>query len=560
VTSAVMASLLRRSPALWAQRSRYVKVKHPDGRVLWQPWRFGGYEFLREPHDCMAPRTIVMKCSQVGATELLVNRELHMLHAWGLDTIHLLPAADEATDFSDGRFKEVTENSPALDGLFIKVDNKGHKVTGTGANAYFRGGNSRSKVKSSPASFLAIDEHEEISAETIELARDRLAGQHPDMRWEVNVSTPVHPNLGIHKEFQRTDQRRFHVQCPECHGWGPFDFWLGKGEEREPSLREVDGRMVTRCTVSGCVFPEAAMPAAKAAGVWVPDRPDAGVRGYHILGLLSPTKPWRMMLAEYHRSTDDPDPRVMREWVNGTVGEPFVEKGMAVDREVLQRHAQAKGITAGAPVQPRMSAGVDAGVRGHYLAIMGHGEAPGAPRQVHRAVRCASYDEVAALLMRYQVTSVVVDAQPNTEMARVMQSRLADKGIACSLCFYTVNGKFRAKWEATAPDGAHVVAHRTELLNEVMLGGLVGGDIVLPQDVDPEVLDHCANMRKVVEPDTTGNLRASWVEDGPDHYAHAIAYAALAMEQVGVGAADDWTQEHGLEESDFGDDDDWWRD
>ena len=36
MTSAVMASLLRRSPALWAERSRYVKVAHPDGTIVKQ--------------------------------------------------------------------------------------------------------------------------------------------------------------------------------------------------------------------------------------------------------------------------------------------------------------------------------------------------------------------------------------------------------------------------------------------------------------------------------------------------------------------------------------------
>lgn len=542
-----LSVLLRRCPSAWTERNRRVRTKLPDGSVRWLPWSFTGYEFLREPHDNMAPRVTGMKGSQLGATEWIVNRELHALHALRLDTMHLLPAADEATDFSDGRFREVVENSPGLDGMFAKVDAKAHKVTVHGANAYFRGGNSRSKVKSSPVNFLGVDEYEEISAETVELARDRLEGQPLGLRWEVNVSTPIYPGTGIHKDFQLSDRRLYHMPCPECHGHTPLVWWLGEGENREPNLyRMSGGGMAVRCMVSGCDFPEAALPGARARGVWVPTNPEGAHPGYHIMGMLSPTRPWAHVLREYRRAEQDADPSVLREVLNGKVGIPHVESGMAISRALLEKHAKNQGLATGTHVAPFVAAGVDAGVRGHYLTIMGSGEAGDSRDMVQRMVRCRDYGDVRMHVLQHRVQALVVDAQPNTEKARELQRDLAGRGVACFLAYYSLSMKARLKWDMEAPDGPQVVAHRTETLNETM-GRLVAGDTVLPRDVPGEALDHCAAMRKVVAPDPKGNLVALWEHDGPDHFAHSINYARLALEQAGADTAGNWNSEDGLE-------------
>lgn len=550
-------ALMRRSPSLWAEQRRYIRVKHPNGTVQWQPWSFTGYEFLRAIHDCMHPRVCVQKCSQVGATELLVNRVLHMLDCWGLDTMHLLPAADEATDFSSGRFRETVDNSPGLDGLFTKVDNMGHKVTHTGANAYFRGGNSRSKVKSSPANFLAIDEYAEIAAATVELARDRLSGQPMDMRWELNVSTPTYPGLNINKDYLDSDRRVFTIPCPTCHDWTAIDWWLGRGEDQKPNLLELDdGTMAMRCAVEGCMIPEAAKPALRARGRWLATRPDGASRsgpkpspGFQIPGHMSSTMPWANMLQEYHRCMADPDGAVLREYINGTAGLPFVEGGMAIDKELLRENAKNHGLRTGIHLAPIMVAGVDAGVRGHYMTIMGTGEGAESRGMVQRVVYCRGYDEVKTHVLQHKVTALVVDAQPNTEKSRELQRDLMGMGVTVYLSYFSANAKFRMKWDHEAPDGPQVVAHRTTVISEAM-GKLVGGTMVLPSDVSAEVLDHCANMRKVVEPDSSGNLKANWVADGPDHFADSLTYANMALEQASTHETEDWNTDHGLEAAD----------
>lgn len=539
--------LYQRCCSIWAERFRWIQDKNTR---QWGPWSFDGYEPLRGIHDCFDPRCVVMKGSQMGVTEVIVNREMHVL--WlGMNSMHLLPAADEATDFSDGRFKLAIENSPMLADLFERTDNKSHKVTKQGANAYFRGGNSRSKAKSSPSNLVGIDEFEEINAVIIALIRDRMDGQPDGMKWEVCISTPIHPNKGIHLEYQRGDQRDYFMPCPCCGERTTFAWWTGQGEDRKPNLWREGSHVTIGCSVSGCRISEEHHPLMRKRGDWM-----ATVEGlypsFFLTGLLSPTRSWSDVLQEYENACENPDPKVLREVINGKIGLPFVEKGMAVSRELLVQRSKESGHVTGAQPAPYISAGVDAGVRGHYLTILSNEDGK---EKVQRAVMCRDFGEIEAWVHMHAVHAIVIDAQPNTESSRELQKRLADKGVTCLLAYYSMNMKARIKWDWEAVDGAQVVAHRTESLSESM-GRLMSGDTAYPTDAPAEALDHCAAMRKVVEPDAAGNLRAVWDADGPDHFAHSLNYARMALEVSGK-SNEDWGNDE-LDKTDWDDDAEGW--
>jgi hypothetical protein len=91
--------------------------------------------------------------------------------------------------------------------------------------------------------------------------------------------------------------------------------------------------------------------------------------------------------------------------------------------------------------------------------------------------------------------------------------------------------KGRVKWDYHAADGPQVIAHRTEWLSE-MMGRVATGTTLIPYDDKLEVFDHLRALRRVVEGNRDGNLETNWANDGPDHFAHALNYARIALDQV----------------------------
>jgi hypothetical protein len=535
--------LMRWTPSVYAEHLRYVRPA-TGGQV--RPWTFNGYEYLREIHDTLAERAVVMSAAQTGKTETLVNRELHVQQVHGLDTMHLFPAATEATDFSAGRFQFTVEISPRIVGLHGMVDNKGHRVTADGANAYFRGMQSRTGVKSVPVNLLCVDEYDAGDPEVIEMARDRLLGQPEGLRWELDVSTPGLPGRGIDHAYLRGDQRRWHVPCPRCGGWTTLDWLVGVGDDEHLNVSRDDVRGASigaRCC-DGRIWQDERV-AVLAAGRWVATNPHGLYPSWHISGLVAPRQSWASILDAHDRAQADPDPLVMRAFYNGKLGLPFAERGFSLSVALLRQHQLRAGERRGPRLAPLIAAGVDAGVRGHYLTILAlHDDLK--RHVVLHTERSPDTAQIAVRLAEYGAGAVVIDAQPNTEASRRLQRELWDKGVRAWLCYYSENMKGRVKWDVDAPDGPQVVAQRTELLNATV-GRLGTGAIVYAQDLDVEAMEHCAALQRVTEPAADGNLRTFWSSNGPDHYGHSLAYANLALEQADAsGDTDDWSQ-HGYE-------------
>jgi len=52
---------------------------------------------------------------------------------------------------------------------------------------------------------------------------------------------------------------------------------------------------------------------------------------------------------------------------------------------------------------------------------------------------------------------------------------------------------------------------------------------LLPADISLEFREHVKNLVRTYEKDEHGNPEATYVNTGPDHYAHALVYADIAL-------------------------------
>ncbi len=139
------------------------------------------------------------------------------------------------------------------------------------------------------------------------------------------------------------------------------------------------------------------------------------------------------------------------------------------------------------------------------------------------------WNHLNTLMRRFNVARAVIDALPETRLAREFAQQHRGKVF---LCYYQEHQKGSYKWNEQE---LTVAANRTEAL-DASHNELINGDIILPQesDVIHEFARHCSNIARVLQTDAeTGSSRYMYIKTGDDHFRHAQSYECMAR---GYGA------------------------
>lgn len=502
-------------PSEWAQAN--LVVRHGSGAV--EPFSIRGAEYLATPMDDLAARIVEKKGAQTFWTTAAQARAFWTLAALRRDVLYVLPTTSDVTAFIAGRFDQIRKRSPAMEALFVEVDNVTHKVTIDGANFYARGSNSPSGLKSIPVALLVLDEFDEMDAEAVALARERLSAQ--TEMWAIEMSTPTLPGFGIDREWTTSDRREWRVPCPRCCAAAP----LGWPESVAGDLAGDPEAASWRCRLCGSAWTEEEKRASVSAGAWVPLSPGRLVHGYHAPQLLSPIRRVGDFVSRWQRALADAGEYAA--FYRSVLAETYVPEGAKLD-ETMIADALASGPTRSADGPPPSAAaapvgiGVDAGVARHYVEVAAWRKGR---KEVLLARVVRDFDDLFALALRFGAGAVVVDANPNTEAARAFQLRCREKRIAVWLAYYSTAMREPVRWNA---DSGTVSAQRTELLDRVV-SRFVARTVSVPKDSPADYLNHHrALVRVVSRNESRGNEEARYESAGPDHFAHAAAYGELA--------------------------------
>ncbi|SLN78038.1 hypothetical protein ROE7235_03828 [Roseibaca ekhonensis] len=172
------------------------------------------------------------------------------------------------------------------------------------------------------------------------------------------VSTPTIRGLSrIEREFEASDQRRYHVPCPHCGHVQWLKFERLRWDKGQPDTAEY------HCEGCDAAIAEHHKTAMLAAGEWraTAESEDPGTVGYHLSALYSPVG-WLgwTRIARAHEAARGSD-EALRAFRNTVLGETWMETGEAPDWQRLadRREAWAPGtvpekglfLTAGADVQ-----------------------------------------------------------------------------------------------------------------------------------------------------------------------------------------------------------------
>ena len=233
----ILRSAVRPDPVItvseWADRYRILSTRLAAEAG---PYRTSRTSYLKEIMDALSPghparRVVFMKAAQVGATEAGNNWLGYIIHWAPAPVMAVWPTVDTAKKVSQQRIGPLIEDSPELAKLVAPAKQKdsGNTVLAKsfpGGILVMTGANSAVGLRSMPARYLFLDEVDAYSGDVdgegdpISLAANRTTSFGRSAKTFL-ISTPlIHGSSRIEREYEMTDQRRFHVPCPHAklHG------------------------------------------------------------------------------------------------------------------------------------------------------------------------------------------------------------------------------------------------------------------------------------------------------------------------------------------------------
>lgn len=344
------------TPSEWADEYRVMSAEETaePGR-----WRTSRVPYLREIMDAAVEpgveRVVVMKAGQVGATEVLKNVLGYFIDREPCPILVVMGSLDEAQKWSKEKLSHMIESTPALDEAV--ADPSSRTSDNTILSKSFAGGHLGIVGATSPKGLrmrhrrvLLMDEVDSYPAsagsegDPVSLAEKRTETYYNRVIYL--ASTPTVKGFSrIEDAFEGSDQRFYHVPCPECGAMQRLR-WAGiRYEDNRPeTARLVCGageEEDSEWAVDGCgaLIEERHKMKMVRNGEWVPHAPERDTRGYHVNSLYSPFVTWERVVAK-HLEALAGGREERKAWVNGFLGETWEEGGERLNTDALARRVE----------------------------------------------------------------------------------------------------------------------------------------------------------------------------------------------------------------------------
>lgn len=329
-------------------------------------WNTDRTPYLREIMDCMNEPTVheivFMKCARIGGTEAGNNMTGYLIDLDPCPILIVLPTVDDAKAFSKEQLSTMIRDTPCLaskvsDPTSRDSSNTIQSKAYPGGIMSLVGANTGTGFRRRTIRYVHLSEVDGYppsagtEGDQIKLAKKRTETYANYKLFK--ESTPKHKGLSrIADDYEHSDQRRYHVPCPEC---GFFQVLIWKNLKYE-GLPEP----MYACISCGVLIPEEQKFEMVRKGKWIPGNPGHPVRGYHINALYSPFPGarWPNLVQEWMEAQGHPEK--LQTFINLALGEPW-DSGGGVEAGSLQSRCEqypaevpmAVGLlTCGVDVQP----------------------------------------------------------------------------------------------------------------------------------------------------------------------------------------------------------------
>lgn len=482
------------------------------------PLDFGCFPFQREWYEddevVYAREVVLMKATQCGASEYFVRWSLFFPDRYGECALYVFPTERTLSDFSDERIKPLLQD-PYLRKRISRdsIDNKTLKDVGEYGKWYARGSQKASGLDSVPASVLCLDEYDDLVQEHIPRAEKRLSS--PLSRGLIRrFGVPRYSDLGVHAEYEKSDQRRWHVTCGKCGAELPIHFYKQDQELQHYVDQEqaaiICGECETKIKRDWII-----------SGRWIAKYPEREIVGYHVSRLILPTASIKDIVAESKRTK----PFEIQEFWNSTLGLPYDPAEGRLARQAIAGATRDYYIgewDSGYAGPHLVTAGVDvASSRNLNVRISEHLD-----QYSKRALfigEVLSFEQLEVMVEAYKVNCMLIDHAPDGREAKRLVNRFPGR-------------VFTVSWSDTRGDVlkvdndmGEVSARRSNAIG-VTLDMIRQQKNELPENV-PD--DYVAHMRAAVqkrEEDEKGRVKVYFETAASHDYLQAESYDVLATE------------------------------
>lgn len=493
---------------------------------------FDRYPFQKAIADDMHPNMDVIKCSQVGLSEVEIRKACAFLaRMQGTSAIFSLPNEIMYKKMSSTRIKPLVDTekafNPETGETKLPIRSMGLLQIG---KSYLHVVNAvEGMATSTPADAVFNDEVDLSDQQMLALFASRM--QNSDHKIGQRFSTPTFTGFGIEMGYSASDQQEFMCKCHACNHWNIPEFsrkhvLIPRLPDSIEDLSEIDDEMVDRIDLEGaqvvceqCHAPlDLANPEIRE---WVPKHPDRKhARGYRVRPFCTDriSVPYIVQQLLAYKRRD-----YIRGWHNTVLGESYT------DGNVRLTEADIKACMVGAGIPEIGSSsnvwvGLDMGQVCHMTLGVGDTEDSVQPFMFKAVPVDKLFEEIETVLTRYNVVGGACDRHPYTptadELYRMSQGRILPveyRGQKDLNPVKDIDGETIKHWQANRTQFLDRVAKRVRRRTFQMSGyGNQSGALIT----------HLRDMVRDEKPEEPAN----WVKlNGNDHYFHSLGFLLSAV-------------------------------
>jgi len=528
------------------------KVVLKYGRVNGKPYSFKDHEFQQEIIKDTRARIDVQKCSQVGLSEVMVQKTIAMGATMKhIRIIFTLPTRDMAMPFSKDRFDTAIDSSDFYSGLVHKASNSAsQKKIGT-CTLYITGSFGANSAISVPAEVVISDEVDFSNEVVLGKLNSRL--RHASMVDEMGnrgmrmrFSTPTVDEYGVNKGFLAGNQLHYMVKCLGCRQWVLPDFdhdfivpgfddsivRFTKDDVNDRRFRIQDAYI--KCPCCGKDLQQALLDPERRQ--WVAKRPDVWDHSYQVFPWDVPK--YNTPPAIIKQMGDYP---LRSDFYNFVIGLPYndAENNFTATDEHRKRVSDVDLWIFGQwAVTCQTIGGMDVGKTCHFVvkAKVGRHWHVVWAEKIRNTRESPATGQVLERYDYFRMAMLCIDAGPDITLVNSLVG--ARLGIRAVVYVNKVSGILPIDEKA---DGMVVNADRTKTLS-LLLNKHNAGEIHYPmrEEITKEIFEHLKTTKKIRAKGPDGEMVERFIKTSDtDHWVHALNYAnvaALLVEDLGLSA------------------------
>lgn len=515
------------------------------------PWSFHDHEFQREIIKDTSSRISVRKCSQVGLSEVMVQKLLAMAASLRhVRIIFTLPTKDMAVAFSKDRIDGAIDQSEFYAGMVEKASNSASQKKIGSCMVYIAGSFGANSAISVPAEILIHDEVDFSNQVVLGKLNSRIrhASIVDDQGYrglKYMFSTPTVDGYGIDLTFQKGTKKYYFVKCKCCETWQnpqfASDFVIpGFDESMDQFSREhafdaklqLDEAKILCPKCKKDLFPSLIDPARRQ---WVALHPDRHEQSYQV-------NPWDV--PQYNTPSQIvrqmQDYPLKSDFYNFVLGLPYSD----ADNSFITDEVYKLSVRTVTPM-PYLAAlvtshtvmGMDIGKVCHLTVAIPVGTKLHIvwAEKITNNRNTPAAPEILKRFDHYRCAFMCIDSLPDITLVNTLLQARQD--IRAIVYVRSISGPNIFEEKTSEPV---VNVDRTKSLT-YLLNKHNSQEIQYPSSdvITNEIFDHLKTTKKIRKQNVDGSFTELFqTTSSNDHWVHSVHYAMLAAEiKFGLGSS-----------------------